>query len=139
MYTLARQHPMFILPLPREGQGAEMHLMQWAFPGEDTATLMFTSLAEYKLRGEFAQPHTTLTHHLELERSRGVVLAQGLVVEDRGVSVADAQLLMMTVQKFYGAIENEDGGKRRRMLEMFSRGEEGFSVQELMDEVEKAV
>jgi len=58
----ARRHPQFILPLPRENQGAEIHFLQWTFPSPTTATVLFTHLAEYKLRGEFSQPHTTVTH-----------------------------------------------------------------------------
>jgi ATP synthase mitochondrial F1 complex assembly factor 1 len=99
---------------------------------------MFTSLAEYKLRGEFAVPHTTLSHHTEIAESKGVVLAQGNVLEDRGVTVQDARWLVMALQKFYGAAEGDEAGeRRRRMLEMFSKGEGGFSVDGLIEEVEK--
>lgn len=41
----ARKHPQFILPIPREGQGAEIHFLQWTFPSETTATVLFTHLA----------------------------------------------------------------------------------------------
>lgn len=131
---------MFILPLPHP-EGAELHLMQWTFPTKDQATLIFTSLAEYKLRGEFATPHTTLTHHMEIAEKRGIVLAQGVVMEDRGVTMEQAGLLVSWVQRFYGAVEaGEDESKnRRRLLEMFTRGDEGFKIEELLEEVEKAV
>ena len=54
---------------------------------------------EYKLHGEFAVPHTAFTHHCELagredeggEKDKGLVLAQGQVVPDRGLGVAQAQ------------------------------------------------
>ncbi|KAL9064256.1 MAG: hypothetical protein Q9157_007903, partial [Trypethelium eluteriae] len=72
----ARKHPQFILPLPRsegegegseaavtgegisqgqgQGQGgAEIHFLQWTWPSEKTSTVLFTHLAEFKLRGEF--------------------------------------------------------------------------------------
>ncbi|TGZ76757.1 ATP11-domain-containing protein [Ascodesmis nigricans] len=140
MSTLARQHPMFILPLPHP-TGASLHILQWTFPTLTTPTLIFTSLAEYKLRGEFAVPHTTLTHHLELAESRGVVLAQGQVMEDRGVSVEEAGLLVSWVQRFYGGVggTEEDNARRRRLVEMFSKGDEKFSVEELLEEVERAI
>ena len=139
MEVLAKLHPMFLLPLPREGQGVEMHLLQWAFPSKDSATVIFTTLEDYKLRGEFTQPHTTLTHHLELANSHGLVLAQGQVVSDRGVSVEHAQLLVVAMQKFYGAIQSPVTARRREMLEMFTRGDEKFSIEALIAEVEKAV
>jgi ATP synthase F1 complex assembly factor 1 len=139
MSVLAKKHPMFLLPLPRDGQGVELHLLQWTFPTKESATVIFTTLADYKLRGEFAQPHTTLTHHLELAESHGVVLAQGQVVPERGVTVEQAQLLVVALQKFYGAIEGPQAVRRREMLEQFTRGDEGFSVEALIEEMEKTV
>ena len=38
----ARKHPQFILPLPREEQGAEIHFLQWTFPSETTATVLLS-------------------------------------------------------------------------------------------------
>lgn len=128
----AQKHPQFILPLPKGEQNTEIHFLQWTFPSPETATVLFTHLAEYKLRGEYSQPHTTVTHHLELAREKGVVLLQGSVVEGRGVSVEDGRWLVMCLQKFYGG-----EGERRRMLEMFSSGEEGFRVEKLVEEAEK--
>ncbi|PWW75205.1 ATP11-domain-containing protein [Tuber magnatum] len=133
----ACQYPMFVLPLPRDN-GAEMHFLQWTFPTPRTSTVIFTSLAEYKLRGEFAVPHTTLSHHLELAEDKGIVLAQGAVTPDRGVTADDARWLVMALQKFYGALESEESGMRRRnLLEMFSKGDGGFRVESLIEEVEK--
>jgi ATP synthase F1 complex assembly factor 1 len=139
MSTLARKHPMFLLPLPREGQGVELHLLQWTFPTKDSATIIFTTLADYKLRGEYAQPHTTLTHHLELMDSHKVVLAHGQVVPDRGVKVQEAQLLLVALQKFYGGIEGPQQERRRELLEQFSSGDAAFSVDALIEEMEKTV
>ena len=99
---------------------------------------MFTHLAEYKLRGEFSQPHTTITMHLELMEEKGVVLMQGQVVDGRGVNVDEARWLVLCLQKFYGGEEGE-GGERRRLLERFSKGDETFRVEELVDEAEKIV
>lgn len=136
----ARQHPQFILPLPREGQGAEIHFLQWTFPTPDTTTVLFTHLAEYKLRGEYSTPHTTVTHHLELAGPKGLVLLQGAVTEGRGVSVEEGKWLLMCLQKFYGGVgETAEGGTRRKLLEMFARGDENFRIEELVDEAEKIV
>lgn len=134
--TTARRHPQFILPLPREGQGVEIHFLQWTFPTPSTATVLFTHLAEYKLRGEYAQPHTTVTHHLELADEKDVVLLEGVVSEGRGVSVEEGKWLLMCLQKFYAG---EEQGERGRLLEEFSKGGKGFKVEQLVEEAEKIV
>lgn len=133
----AKKHPHFILPLPREGQGAEIHFLQWTFPAENTVTVLFTHLAEYKLRGEFSQPHTTITHHLDLAEDKDLVLLQGQVVEGRGVSVDEAKWLLMCLQKFYGF--GGEKTERKRLLELFGRGDENFRVEDLVEEAEKIV
>ncbi len=138
----AKKHPQFILPLPREGQGAEIHFLQWTFPSETTATVLFTHLAEFKLRGEFAQPHTTVTHHLDLVKEKGLVLMEGRVQEDRGMTVDEGKWLLMCLQKFYGFeahtdAARENAGRRKRLMEQFSGGDEGFKVEELLVEAEK--
>ncbi|TGO27354.1 hypothetical protein BPAE_0043g00270 [Botrytis paeoniae] len=133
----AKKFPHFILPLPKEGQGAEIHFLQWTFPAENTVTVLFTHLAEYKLRGEYSQPHTTITHHLELEKEKGLVLLQGQVVEGRSVSVDEAKWLIMCLQKFYGPVGEKSD--RRRLLEMFGRGDPAFKVEDLVEEAEKII
>ncbi|KAF2832189.1 ATP11-domain-containing protein [Ophiobolus disseminans] len=148
----AKQHPSFVLPVPREipvedaevsenetktQQAAELHYLQFAHPHVDTTTLLFTSLAEFKLRGEFASPHTTVTFHQELADSHDLVLGQGTVVENKGISVAEAQWLVMCMQKFY--VRSEEGKGRGELLSMFTRGDSGFQVERLIDEAEKIV
>ncbi|KAI1341612.1 ATP11 protein-domain-containing protein [Xylariaceae sp. FL0016] len=148
----ARAHPAFVLPVPRAEQGAEIHFLQWVFDGASrTATVLFTQLAEYKARGEWAQPHTSVTHYVDDEgagsgvglsrpENQGVVLMAGSVVEGRGASVADAQWLVMLLQRFYGEEgRGADGtlGGKRRLLEEFGRGGGGFSVEKLLEECEK--
>ncbi|EOD50771.1 putative f1f0 atp synthase assembly protein atp11 protein [Neofusicoccum parvum UCRNP2] len=140
IYQNARRHPQFVLPIPREGengQGAEIHFLQWTFPAENCATVLFTHLAEYQLRNEFAAPHTTVTFHSEMAEPKGLVLVQGNVVEGRGVSVDEGKWLLMCMQKFYGMQSEEAGGSRKKLLEMFSRGDGGFKVEELLDQAEK--
>jgi len=125
---------------------APIHFLQWTFPSPDTVTVLFTHLAEYKLRGEWAQPHTTVTHHLELAGPKGLVLAQGNVLEGRGTSVEEGRWLIMCLQKFYAAGEKgESGGgvaedmreRRTRLLRQFTGGDAAFSVDELMSEAER--
>ncbi|ORY00014.1 ATP11 protein-domain-containing protein [Clohesyomyces aquaticus] len=152
----AKKHPAFVLPLPRQipaessspsspqsqsepqtQQAAELHYLQFAHPHPYTTTLLFTSLAEFKLRGEYASPHTTITFHSELADSHGLVLGQGIVVENRGVSVDEARWLVMCMQKFY--VVGDEGHARGDLLEMFTRGDGGFRVERLLEEAEKIV
>jgi ATP synthase mitochondrial F1 complex assembly factor 1 len=143
MTALAQQHPSFILPLPRPSPDSptspplEIHFLQWNFPTPQHPTLLLTSLADYKLHGEYATPHTTLTHYLDLAASKDLVLLRGDVMPDRGVSVDDARWLVMCLQKFYGPQGEVDGGRRRGLLEAFTRGDEGFRVEDVVGEVER--
>lgn len=131
----AKKHPQFILPLPKEDEGAELHFLQWTFPTETTATVLFTNLAEFKLRGEFSQPHTTITHHLDLQQDKGLVLAEGSVLPNRGVTLEEGKFLLLCLQKFYG--QTAEQTPRRKLLEDFTQGKETFSVQSLLEETEK--
>lgn len=135
----AKRFPSFVLPVPHPDQGAEIHFLQWTWDAATrSSTVLFTQLAEYKARGEFAQPHTTVTHYTELKGEKGVVLMQGQVVEDRGVEMDGARWLVMCLQKFYGGWEGEVGGEgRRELLEWFGRGDPRFSVEKLLEEAER--
>ena len=137
LHETARRHPQFILPLPREGQGAEIHFLQWTYPTPTTTTVLFTHLAEFKLRGEFSQPHTTVTHHLNLAGPKGLVLLHGSVIDGRGITVNEGKWLLMCLQKFYGG--GEDQVERQRLLEQFSQGDENFKVEKLLEEAEKII
>lgn len=133
-----------------EEGGADIHFLQWGFhppasPARESSstanthasTIMFTQLASYKLHGSFAQPHTTITHHLDLADEKGVVLMVGQVMPDVGVSVAEASWLVSCVQRFYD-FDGEGSGRKGELLRMFTNGDvEGFKVEDLMDEAEK--
>ncbi|KAF2876813.1 ATP11 protein-domain-containing protein [Massariosphaeria phaeospora] len=148
LLAAAKRNPSFVIPLPRQmptedgaseavSPAAELHYLQFAHPHSKTTTLLFTTLAEFKLRGEFASPHTTITFHSELSHSHNLVLGQGLVVENRGVSIDEARWLLMCMQKFY-VLGREDKA-RGELLDMFTRGDSGFSVERLLEEAEKIV
>ncbi|KAL8414656.1 hypothetical protein RB594_005752 [Gaeumannomyces avenae] len=155
MEALARLRPQFVLPVPHPDAGAEVHFLQWTFDAATrTATVLFTQLAEYKARGEFAQPHTTATHYTDLAAGGdggdggGVVLMRGIVDGRRGVKVADAQWLLMCLQRFYGggggggrdvaaAGTDERAAERRKLLEWFGTGDERFSIEKLLEETER--
>ncbi|KAG6010825.1 hypothetical protein E4U21_004213 [Claviceps maximensis] len=148
MEAVARKTPQFVLPVPHEGQGAEIHILEWTFDAHSqTSTVLFTQLAEYKARGEFAQPHTTITHHLDLMNENGVVLMQGQTMPDRGVSPEHSKWLVLCLQRFYGAwvgakAEGDAIGKhraeeRRKLVEWFGNGDSRFSVEKLLEEAER--
>ncbi|KAL8388387.1 hypothetical protein RB595_009277 [Gaeumannomyces hyphopodioides] len=153
MEALARLRPQFVLPVPHPDQGAEVHFLQWTFDAATrTSTVLFTQLAEYRARGEFAQPHTTATHYTDLAGTGagGVVLMRGVVDGRRGVKVADAQWLLMCLQRFYGGwdvaaeggsgsspVTDERAAERRKLLEWFGTGDQRFSIEKLLEETER--
>ncbi|KAJ5758888.1 hypothetical protein N7520_006044 [Penicillium odoratum] len=153
----ARQNPQFVLPLPRgatedqQETTADIHFLQWAFhppagepaaPSGETAnthisTVIFTHLGAFKMHGSFAQPHTTITHYLDLADDKGLVLMHGQVVPDRGVSTMEATWLASCVQRFYD-FEGQASGRKSELVRMFTQGDaENFKVEELMAEAEK--
>ena len=136
--SLAREHPMFILPLARDG-GVEMHFMEFKFSEANITHLLFTSLLEYKTHGEYARPHTTVTHFEDLSDEMGIALMRGEIdAEQRLIGLEDARTLVMHVQKLYGAdVDSERGRTRRQLIEEFSKGSEEFDVNRLMDELNR--
>ncbi|KAL4796674.1 ATP11 protein-domain-containing protein [Aspergillus venezuelensis] len=159
--SAARQNPQFILPLPRtagesqapeaagkpeENTGADIHFLQWAFHppasaptavNSHTSTVIFTPLAAYKLHGAYAQPHTTITHHLDLAQEKGVVLMHGQVMPESGVSTAEATWLVSCVQRFYD-FGGQASGRKGELLRAFTQGDaQNFKIEELMAEAER--
>lgn len=131
----ARKYPLFVLPLPRDGQdGMEMHYVQWAFVGPQTTHCIITSLEEYKLHGEYARPHTLLAFHQELSGLHGLVLMNGTVETDLAVGVAEAQLLVLNVQRFYGAAKDAGSAVRLQLLQQFASGDDAFDMEALVKE-----
>jgi ATP synthase F1 complex assembly factor 1 len=61
---------------------------------------------------------------------------EGRVQEGKGVSVEEGRFLLMGLQKFYGW-EGKGESTRRRLMEQFSGGDEGFKVEELLEEAER--
>jgi ATP synthase mitochondrial F1 complex assembly factor 1 len=136
---VAQDHPMFILPLARDG-GVEMHFMQFKFAEANVTHLLFTSLLEYKTHGEFARPHTTVMHFEDLAEDKGIVLMRGEVdaEQKRVVGLEEARSLVMHVQKLYGADPDSERGRiRRGLIESFSRGSTDFDITRLMDELNR--
>lgn len=133
LFANAFKNPNFILPLPKEGAGYEMHFVQWAFVGPKTTHCMLTSLEEYKLHKEYAKPHTTLMFHQELMDS-GVILMNGQVEDDVPLSVDEAQLLVLNVQRFYGGLTSASSERKLALLQAFTKGSADFNMETLIEE-----
>lgn len=142
MMTNIKQNRTFVLPLPREvksekskDHGMELHVIQWQFVGPHTTHCIITSLAEYKLHNQYARPHTTIEFHSELDKANGIILMNGNVDLERNISLQDAQLLLLNIQRFYGATdENTSTAKRRRqLLKDFTSGSSNFEVDTLIE------
>lgn len=135
IYANAFKNANFILPLPKHGQGYEMHFVQWAFVGPYTTHCMLTSLAEYKLHKEYAKPHTTLMFHQELVDDTGLVLMNGQLETDSLLTIDEAQLLVLNVQRFYGGLTESDGSARKlALLNAFTEGSDHFDMDKLIEE-----
>ncbi|KAL2823758.1 ATP11 protein-domain-containing protein [Aspergillus cavernicola] len=158
--SAARQNPQFIIPLPRAQSetaapeankesaitGTDIHFLQWAFhppvsapsaANSHTSTVIFTPLVAYKLHGAYAQPHTTITHHLDIADDKGLVLMHGQVMPESGVSITEATWLVSCVQRFYD-FGGQASGRKGELLRMFTQGDvSNFKIEELMAEAEK--
>lgn len=144
MHQIAKENPCFVLPLPRkvEGnesetgnkEGMELHYVQWNFPDKNTTHCILTSLAEYKLHNQFARPHTVIEFHSELSQKVGVVLMNGHVEKDATVTLADSQLLLLNIQRFYGVmgIESSIAKERLSLLHKFNQGSKDFDLDKLI-------
>ncbi|KAI3404770.2 hypothetical protein KGF56_002400 [Candida oxycetoniae] len=131
----AARYPYFILPLPKKDdttkkEGYQLEFVQWSFVAEETIHCLFTSLAEYKLHGEFAKPHVVLTFHQDLSKDKDIVLMQGWNEKDGGLSTEEAQLLVLNLQRFY----NGKFPQRLQLVKEFSEGSEKFSLDKLVNE-----
>lgn len=141
-----RACPTFVLPLPREvpaeasssgtqEQGMELHYIQWQMADSNTVHCIMTSLAEYKLHSEFAKPHTTFQFHKELASDKKIILMNGHVEKDVNITLPDAQLLLLNIQRFYGAMGEEtvSSKQRTKLLHDFAKGSPEFSVEKLIN------
>ncbi|CAD6934916.1 unnamed protein product [Tilletia controversa] len=155
MQSLSQKYPRFVIPLIRddalEQGGHEIFYLEWAAlpvptphhlaptssPLPRPTTILFTSLAEYKLRQEFARPAFVLTHYTDLATSHGVVLMRGEVSEESSgakmLSDAEAQRLCVTLQRFYLPMpESAEGTERSELVRVFHEEPGTFDVQRLI-------
>ncbi|GEQ72662.1 hypothetical protein JCM33374_g6349 [Metschnikowia sp. JCM 33374] len=134
LFANAFKNPSFVLPLPKDESGYEMHFVQWSFVGPQTTHCMLTSLAEYKLHKEYAKPHTTLMFHQELLGDSDVVLMNGQLEQDVALSMDEASLLVLNVQRFYGLMESAGTERKLALLKAFTQGDSSFNMEKLIEE-----
>ena len=144
MYKHIRANPTFVLPLPREmnvpedagaaKEGMELHYIQWQFVGPTTVHCILTSLEEFKLHNQYARPHTTLEFFTDLINDKDIVLMKGSIEPNSNIQPHDAQLLLLHIQRFYGALgeESEVAKERLQLLSDFTAGSPDFSVDKLI-------
>ncbi|TIA91701.1 hypothetical protein E3P81_01844, partial [Wallemia ichthyophaga] len=160
LYTQARKYPAFVIPIPREVKGDkqedktgyEVFYLEWGFlpdtlgSGTRPSTLIFTSLNEYKQRQAFAQPFVSCTHYTDLAKSHDAVLMRGEVTavqaDDKALAVLDskdAQLLILTMQRFYNAHKFTDNSSkdRAKLLHNFHFNQSEFDFDRLCALVEE--
>jgi ATP synthase F1 complex assembly factor 1 len=125
-------------------QGYEMQYMQWSFlppppkiealSSQETSvslteeerqhieqaaptTVLFTPLAEYKLRQEYAQPVLILTHYTDLALSKGIVLLRGEVTGAEEAAAATTGIAAVTAATQAGNVSPEKIEKLKKPLQ----------------------
>ena len=140
MWQFARTHPTFILPLPRALQeGYDVHFLQWSSPAPFTTNVILTSLIEFKLHGEYARPHTTISYFSDLAQDKDVVFVRGEIDADRNINADDARFLFVQLQRFYGGYNTDERqlNERLGLVKAFSSGDDSFSMEKLLEATEK--
>jgi len=106
-------------------------------PNPHTSTVLFTPLAEYKLRQSFATPWLVITHHTDLAQSHGVVLMRGEITPSTSnpssfsVRASDAQVLALALQKFY--LKTKVNARGAELLRQFHRAPSEFQWENVVE------
>lgn len=117
--------------MPRE-TGLEFFFLQF-----QSHQCNFTSLLEYKTKGEKATTFLTITHYPELADKKGIVLMRGDINNNRKklMTSTNAQFLAFALQRFYAT----DDPQKLKLVELFNTLPEEFDYQELIKEMESVV
>lgn len=106
-------------------------------PNPQTSIILFTPLQEYKMRNSFATPYLILTMYTDLAETHGIVLLRGEITPSTAsgstsymLSQADAQMLVMTLQKCY--LWKENGSDLEKLLHTFHKNPQDFNWQDLL-------
>ncbi|KAG5520066.1 hypothetical protein PMAC_001142 [Pneumocystis sp. 'macacae'] len=132
----AKKYNMFILPINRP-EGIEMHFLQWFITNKFTKYILITSLLEYKIKGEFARPHTFLSYHTDLSLNKNIVLMRCELEKDRGITINDIKTIVFQIESFFSATEdNQEDLLKLKLLEEFNSGK-NFNISILINECNK--
>lgn len=121
---IAKQHPIFILPLPRS-QGYEFFVLQFA-----ANTIHFTPLLCYQVHKENAPECLNIVHYVEL-KDKNLILMRG-EYDIKVISAQEAQCLVNQLQLYYG-MNNE---KKLKIMETFTKSPDSFKHMDLIKELE---
>ncbi|KAH8368978.1 hypothetical protein KR200_001178 [Drosophila serrata] len=124
LMSRAKEHPVFLLPLPRS-EGFEFIMLQFS-----ANTVHFTPLLAYQVHHENAPECLTLVHYTEVE-DKGLVLMRG-EYDSKVLTAQEAQCLANELQMFY--LKADDN--KLRLLETFTRKPDEFKHMDLIKEVE---
>ncbi|XP_002137103.2 ATP synthase mitochondrial F1 complex assembly factor 1 [Drosophila pseudoobscura] len=120
----AKEHPIFLLPLPRS-EGFEFFLLQFA-----ANTVHFTPLLAYQVHHENAPECLTVVHYTEVQ-DKGVVLMRG-EYDTKVLTAQEAQCLANELQMFYYKTDES----KMKLLETFTKSPDEFKHTDLIKEVE---
>ncbi|KAH9810155.1 ATP11 protein-domain-containing protein [Melampsora americana] len=178
---VAKRYPSFVLPIPSESTQTtthqtplQNHFLQWSFlppeeplsdlyqafqpiqsptPQISPTTVLFTPLAEFQLKQEFAQPALILTHYTELAQSHGIILMRADLTPSLDdptrsgrISTTEAQLLILRLQQFYhwsnlDSLSNDSKklklqNDRQDLLKKFHERPHEFKIEELIESIQ---
>ncbi|EDW67871.2 ATP synthase mitochondrial F1 complex assembly factor 1 [Drosophila virilis] len=120
----AKEHPIFLLPLPRS-EGFEFILMQFA-----ANSVHFTPLLAYQVHHENAPECLTLVHYTEMQ-DKGIILMRG-EYDTKVLTAQEAQCLANELQMFYYKTDEN----KLKLLETFTKRPDEFKHMDLIKEVE---
>lgn len=120
----AKEHPIFLLPLPRS-EGFEFFMLQFA-----ANTVHFTPLLAYQVHHENAPECLTLVHYTETQ-DKGIVLMRG-EYDTKVLTAQEAQCLANELQMFYYKTDES----KSKLLETFTKRPDQFKHMDLIQEVE---
>ncbi|QSL64075.1 hypothetical protein MERGE_000230 [Pneumocystis wakefieldiae] len=94
---------------------------------------------EYKVKGEFARPHTFLYYYTDLSSDKNIVLMSGELEKNRGITMNDLRIIIFQIEIFFSATEgNQENQLRLELLEKFNNGKD-FNISTLINECDKLI
>lgn len=120
----AKEHPVFILPLPRS-QGYEFFVLQFA-----ANTIHFTPLLCYQVHKENAPECLNMVHYTEF-KDQNLILMRG-EYDTKVISAQEALCLANQLQLYYG----QNNPNKLKIMEKFTKSPEGFKHMDLITELE---